>query len=244
MDRCWAMTRAWNEEKLIGYWVRHYRTFCERVIVYIDQDTDDKTATHAIVEGAETVYVSSVGLDDLAFVTFAQERYLWARGWAQWVCWTDADEIVYAPDMGVRLDALRAQGVTVPTVQGYSMVADAPPTGTGQIYEEITRGFSSSEYSKVCIFDPELDVQWTPGKHTATVRGNVVHDEGSDPLKLLHYRYLGEQWCRERHARNWARMPEVQRRASYGRETAGDWDGPYSIAWYAQQSRQAYEVIA
>jgi len=39
---CWAFTLAFNEETLIAYWVRAYRTFCERVIVYVDTDTTDR----------------------------------------------------------------------------------------------------------------------------------------------------------------------------------------------------------
>lgn len=248
MDRCWAMTRAYNEERLIAYWVRHYETFCERVVVYVDMDTNDATAEIAERLGAHVYWVPSLGLDDLAFVTFAQEHYRAAAGRAQWVCWTDVDELLYAPNLGERLDMLRAAGVTCPHVAGYSMVADAPPRGTGQIYDEITRGFPSVEYSKVCVFDPELDVFWSPGKHEARVVGNVVRDDpgdgaSSDPLKLLHYRYLGEAWCRARNARNWARIDERNRSMMHGRETSPGWGGDYGLAWYAQQAARAQEVV-
>jgi hypothetical protein len=237
------MCRAYDEATLIPYWVRHAQTFAERVIVYLDEDTDDGTGFLAGREGAEIVVVPSVGLDDGAFVTFAQEHYREARDHAQWVCWTDADEIVYAPNLAHWLDTLRSQGVTCPSVQGYAMVADAPPCGEGQIYEELTRGFPASDYSKVCVFDPDLDVLWEPGRHRAMVRGNVVRDDGSNPIKLLHYRYLGAGWCQKRHARNWERITNGQRQTGLGRETSPNWTGAYSVAWYERQAALAQEVV-
>lgn len=248
MDRCWAMCRAWNERVLIPYWVRHYMTFCEQVIVYLDEDTDDGTGVLADREGAEVVVVPAVGLDDLTFVAFAQDHYKEARGKAQWVCWADADEIVYAPNTAKRLDDWRALGVNCLHTHGYSMVADALPTGDGQIYDEITRGFRSPEYDKVCLFDPELNVHWEPGKHVASVRsrGNkasVAWGSKDDPVKLLHYRYLGEAWCRERHARNWARIDTAHRRVRLGWETNPDWTGPFSVGWYAENAERAQEVV-
>lgn len=248
MDRCWAMCRAWNEATLIPYWVRHYKTFCTWVIVFVDDATDDDTVVRARAEGADVIRVPAMGLDDLAFVQFAQDTYKKAREYAQWVCWADADEIVYAPQMAKHLDGWREAGVNCLRTQGYSMVADAPPTGDGQIYDEIKRGFRSPEYDKVCLFDPELNVHWEPGKHVASVRarGNkasVAWGSKDDPVKLLHYRYLGEQWCRERHARNWARIDTAHRRVRLGWETNPDWTGPFSVGWYAQQAERAQEVV-
>jgi hypothetical protein len=255
MDRCWAFTLAFNEEVMIRYWARHYRTFCERLIVYVDTDTDDGTILIAEEEGAETrPYVSGGRLDDMAFIRFAEEQYKEARGKAEWFVWVDADEILYHPHLAGRLDTLRSQGVNAPPVTGYTMVADAPPTGDGQIYDELRMGFPAEAYSKPCLFDPELDIIWEPGKHTAHLSGGLVRataapDElngtaTTDPLKLLHYRYLGEQWMLERNARNFARVPLSQRGALLGIETFPGYSGPYSPAWYAEQRPTAQEVIA
>ncbi len=128
MTRCWAYCLAYNEATIIPYWVRHYRTFCERVIVYQDTDTDDGTGGYALLEGGEVRSHALGGLDDLAFTAFAQEHYTEARGRADWVIWTDADELLWHPrGAGVRLHELRSQGVTYPHVLGYAMLADAPP---------------------------------------------------------------------------------------------------------------------
>lgn len=245
MVRCWAFTQAYNERDLIAYWVRHYVTFCERVIVYVDQTTDDGTDRIAREEGAEVrAFFNGGRLDDAGFVRFAQERYPEARCQADYAVWADADEIIYHPRLTERLAELRGEGVTLPRVAGYQMVADAPPSGNGQIYREITKGLPAAEYNKPCVFDPKLDLTWTPGKHDAAVAGNgATRDDGCDPLKLLHYRYLGEAWHAARNARNFARIDEANRAARHGREVYPDWQGVYSPQWFREHAHEAVDVV-
>jgi hypothetical protein len=240
---CWAFCLAYNEATLIPYWVAHYRAFCERVLVYVDADSDDGTPGLAAEAGAEVRLHRTEGLDDIAFVRFAEEHYKEARGRADWVVWVDADEFLWHPTLKARLADLRAQGVNCPKVQGYQMVADAPPSGPRPITEQIRRGLPVREYSKVCVFAPELDVAWEVGKHTAQVSGPAVYDDGRDPLKLLHYRYLGAEWLTARNARNFARMGEGQLVRKHGVETYPDHTGVYSAGWYAEQSAAAEEVV-
>jgi glycosyltransferase involved in cell wall biosynthesis len=230
----WAFTIAFNEATLIRYWVRHYRTFCDKVIVYCDLGSDDGTAILARKEGAEIRPYGPSDLDDLAFVAFAQEQYKEARGHADWVVWTDADEFLYHPRLEQRLRELRQEGVNYPTVRGYSMMADHPPTGPGQIYDEIRNGFEAGAYAKVCIFDPMLDLTWSTGKHTATADG-IVTDDGSDPLRLLHYRWLGETYFMERNRRNFSRLNATNKAMQHGYEIYPGYNGQYSPQWYAGQ---------
>ena len=239
----WAFTLVRNEAVLIPYWVRHYRTFCERVIVYCDTTSDDGTAEIAEAEGAEVRgYTSPDGLDDGVFTAFANYRYQEARGQAEWVIWTDADEILYHPRMTERLAQLRQLRVDVPWVEGYAMVSDGPPTGKGQIYDEIRRGFPAPAYSKVAIFDPSIGVFWAAGKHKADLppcRGGGY----DDPLKLLHYRYLGEAWHRERNQRNYQRVSEAAHVIGYGKECSPGYEGEYSPEWYAENARRAVACV-
>ncbi len=236
----WAYTLAFNEAPLIRYWVRAYRAFCDKVIVYVDLGSDDGTAALARREGAEVRPYGPSDLDDVAFVAFAQERYKEARGHADWVVWVDADEILYHPHIEQRLSELRAQGVNFPTVTGYSMMADQPPKGLDQIYDEIQTGFPSRAYGKVCIFDPMLDVEWATGKHTAKAPG-AVSDDGSDPLKLLHYRWLGEDYFMNRNWRNFRRVNALNKAMQHGKEIYPGYQGEYSPQWYAER-RSMVEV--
>lgn len=247
MTTCWAYCVAYNEATLIGYWVRHYCSFCERVIVYVDETTTDETALLAVQEGAECYDYASGGVfDDVALVNFARAHYADARGHADYVIWVDADEILYHPRLPERLEELHVQGVNCPEVRGFAMIGKAPPTGNGHIYDEITRGLPAPEYSKTCIFDPALDVTWQPGKHQAVVGGAaapVSRGDGRDVLRLLHYRWLGEAWHVKRNKRNWDRIDRVNRQVGHGREVSPDWRGPYSAEWFRQHTQQARDVL-
>lgn len=241
----WAFCLAYNEALMIRYWVRHYRTVCDKLIVYLDQDTDDDSQIIAEQEGAEVrSYTGTSKLDDIAFIEFAQEHYKEARGQADWVMWTDVDEIIYHPQLVDRLDELHTAGVNVPTIAGYGMVSYSPPATYGQIYDEIQTGFEMPVYAKLCVFDPALDVRWTTGKHEAGFSGGVVcRDDGSDPLKLLHYRWLGEEYHLARNQRNFARVNELNRAYGHGRETYPDSTAEYSPSWYRQHIQLAKVCI-
>src|SRR5262249_46936798 len=149
------------------------------------------------------------------------------------------------PRLTARLDAFRALGVNCPKVSGYQMVADAPPSGDAPITEQIRRGLPSEAYGKTCVFDPRLHVAWGPGKHHAPGSGcaPVFFGDGADPLKLLHYRYLGRDWLVGRNARNYARLTDGQKHLRLGVETYPGFVGEYSPEWYADHADEAQEVV-
>ena len=38
--KVWAYVIAWNEELMLPYYLRHYSTFCDKIIVYDNMSTD------------------------------------------------------------------------------------------------------------------------------------------------------------------------------------------------------------
>jgi glycosyltransferase involved in cell wall biosynthesis len=229
----WVYTVVRNEALLISYWLRHYATFCDRMIVY-DDKSDDGTAEIATLGGAEVREYPGSGLDDMTFVALANERYKEARGEADWVIWVDGDEFLYHPRMIEQLAALKVAGVNLPTVNGYNMVADGPPTGSGQIYEEICTGFRHDRYDKPCILDPNLNLTWEVGKHAASAVEAVVTASDA-PLKLLHYRYLGRAYHEARSAGNYRRLSVLNKASRFGFEVTPGWTGEFSVDWYERQ---------
>jgi hypothetical protein len=103
------------------------------------------------------------------------------------------------PDLQAYLRDCGRRGVTLPKPFGYEMVAGAPPSKNGQLYEEIRFGVASKPYSKKCIFDPRAfsDINYSPGCHEANPQGHVIEDVTPD-LKLLHFRFLGQEWLGNR----------------------------------------------
>lgn len=193
-----------NEAPIMPYFLRHYLTFANRIVLFDDHSTDDGPEI-ARAAGVEVRPYTGAGLDDQEFVDFAVETYPMARGKYTWAVWVDADEFVYHPDLRGRLAQYQAEGVALPHVAGYAMFANAFPTTAGQIYDEVKVGARAPFYDKPVVFGPALDLKWIPGKHA--LAGPVEAPRGGHPeLKLLHFRHLGERHFAGRNARNHARM--------------------------------------
>ena len=226
------------------YFMRHYGSFADRVIVY-DDESDDGTPDIVRAAGGEVRACSWTGIDDLAMVTLANQEYKLARGKADWVIWVDADEFIYADDMPGALRRLTREGVQMPTVTGYCMTANGPPSGDGQIYDEIKTGFRAGRYDKSCVVDPKTELAWGAGRHEYMVYTPNVLCAVNDykPLKLLHYRWFGMDYCVERSRQNYARLSQQNLTNGLGLETRPGFDGPYSPRWYAEQALSATTVI-
>lgn len=214
--KVWVFAVVHDEAPMLGYFLRHYLPLAERVTLFDDHSTDGGPE---LAMGHARVTVrpySGSGLDDGEFVEFAAEAYREARGRADFVIWADADEFIYHPDLPGRLARYRANGVTLPRVEGWAMFANAFPTTEGQIYDEVHCGARAAFYDKPVVFDPTLDLRWIPGKHA--LAGPVEAERGGPAeLKLLHFRHLGARYFEQRNARNYARMTpqNIARRLGY-----------------------------
>lgn len=240
--KVWAYTVVRNEALLMPFWLRHYRAFCDQMIVYDDQ-SDDGTAEIVARSGAVLRDYPESGFDDMAMVALANQTYREARGKADWIIWVDADEFLYHPQILERLTALKALNVNMPMVEGYCMLADHTPMGRGQLTDLIRTGVRAPRYDKPCIVDPNIDLEWEVGKHAAMVQGDRRANT-SDPLKLLHYRWFGRTYCEERSARNYARLSDRNRASQFGIETFPGFTGPYSPSWYEAQMPLVRDVVS
>jgi len=187
--------------------------------------------------------VETHGIDDVAWVVGQWDTYrTLSRGWADWVIVVDADEVVYHPFLLTRLAQCARDGARILKCDGYHMIADHFPTTRGQIYEEITTGVRDFFWChKPCIFSPDVELQFAPGRHHLKEASAPVTETD---IKLLHYRFLGEDYCRARSARNLARMSARNIKRKYHKPNRPDSEGPYSLHWYLQQRALAREVVA
>lgn len=240
--KIWTMCVMHNEAAMLPYFLRHYTAFSDQVLIFDDHSTD---GTPDIARSFERVKVQDYpgqGLDDLAFVEFASQAYPQARGQADWVIWPDADEFVYHPHILMTLGRYMASGVTLPLVDGYAMLADHFPTGTGQIYDEIKTGVRYGPESKRIVLNPMIDVRWGAGKHYVEFESGAVPSQQAE-LLLMHFRHLGRDHFDGRNARNGERISERNRQHNLGWQV---WPENFDKAnWETQQDmlKDAVQVI-
>lgn len=241
--RIWLYCICRNEEKILPYFLRHYTPWVDKLIFYDGKSTD---STRQIIQAEPKAELRDwPGSDELCddeFLDFAHVKWREARGLAEWVIWVDADEFLYHPEILSLLRGYLNAGIQVPRIDGYTMVSDKFPTTTGQIYEEVRRGFPDPIWAKPAIF--RHMIQWTMGRHGIDFTTcNPVLSERAE-IKLLHFRGLGIEYVRERHRRNWERVPERCRVRSLGTNTSPEYVGNHSVEWFAERIAENHpEVI-
>lgn len=241
--RVWVYAICRDEKPIIGYFLRHYATFAENIIIYDDDSSDGTREEIAACPQAELRdWMGSDGLYDDEFLAFANEQWKEARGLADWVAWVDCDEFLYHQNILSVLERYYAEGVEVPQIDGYTMVSDHFPTTDGQIYDEIKTGFKDDIWSKKAIF--RVHMHWNVGRHSIDTSQFTPVSSAAPEIKLLHYRALGLEYVKQRHRRNWERVPDRCRVMNMGNNTNPEYVGHHSVEWFSERIAETHpEVI-
>jgi Glycosyl transferase family 2 len=245
--RVWVFCHARNEAAWMPFFLRHYSSFAEQIHVFDDGSTD---GTRAIVQAHPKAVLHDIpftGLDELALLDLAYHEYPKAINHADLVMWPDVDEFIYHPDIITALKRHLQSGYDCVRPLGFNMMGSVPvDDGHSQIWELLRTGIRAEVYSKPVIFRPECGIRWAPGKHKlADPKPRRAPEEdptASNPwrIKLLHYRYLTEEYTRIRSARQYDRS--TSKGTAWG--CAPEYTGEHSAAWVTRVLPFAYDVVA
>ncbi len=199
-------SNMYNEKEILPFWLRHYETFADRIFVWDGGSTD---GTLEMLKKHPKVILlprDQRGHDDNYYVNKLYPQYKeHSRGVSDWVIVVDADEFIYHPKIREILENFLKIGVEIVQCGGYAMISDEIPVTDKQIYEVIKMGVGSYSDTKWTIHLSKVDVLYRKGRHSTpfNFRGNYVNSRYRyHGIKLLHYRYLGEKYIREREERN------------------------------------------
>ena len=220
MDRLHVYTIAWNEARVLPFFLRHYTQFAQRIVI-ADNGSDDKTAVIARQHPAvELTTIDSRGeLREDVLLAFKNQAWKASRGRARWVIVCDVDEFLVHPDLLRYLDDSNRLGVTLPRTVGWQMVAESFPEASVDLVTAIPNGFPDPAYGKLCLFDPNAitEIGYAPGCHSAQPQGTVIYD--ADPrLQLRHYKYLGVEFVANRYRQLDQRRGDFNRTQGFGRQ--------------------------
>jgi hypothetical protein len=130
---------------------------------------------------------------------------------------------------------------------GFNMLSDHwPDRSKGLITEQIKDGVRDEPLQgKAVVIKPHAEVQWTPGRHFMFTNGAeypawVACNVG---LKLLHYRYMDEQYVDWKHKMHWTRMTEQNIKLKHAIHCFPDWQGYLSLQWYRNAFARKGPVI-
>lgn len=201
---------SFNEEEIIVYALRHYATFCQKIVLHdalstdrtrdiakdygceirdwIDPDGkfDDRTAqqikNHAWRSGKGRPAEPMIGLGGEGGSDSTPDSD------ADWVIVADADELIYFPSREPRiaLASYLERGTAIVKPYGFELVSDKWPTTSGQIYDEVKMGARDDMwYAKPILFTPRLvrDIYFAPGAHQVNA---TLHDGTCVPNPTVH----------------------------------------------------------
>jgi glycosyltransferase involved in cell wall biosynthesis len=232
---------CWNEEKILPYFLRHYSSFAERIVVYDNNSTDGSQEIVRKWPKAELrTFDTGDTFDDVVITEIMNKGYKESRGKADFVVVVATDELLWHPNMKRILLEYKRCGVTLPKVQGYDMVSWRFPRGQKQITGLVVRGRENPWYAKRCIFDPAVDINFNPCCHTCSPAGDVIESDVAD-LKVLHYHYLGYWHIVRKHRLRGRRLSTWNRINHKGRQFRA---GPLLIlAMFLSRTADAFDVF-
>lgn len=213
--RICVYTFCYNEEKILPFFLRHYLSFCDEVVVYDNGSTDNSAKIINSFKNTRIVKYNPGELRDDLHVVMKNNIWKEARGRFDFVIVVDADEFIYYPDMKKLLAYCKKNGKTVLHQKGYEMVGESDPGSEGMLNDRIKKGVYNRLYDKKVVFDPNKirEMNYTPGAHKAVPRGRVRYFRSPD-LKLLHYKFLSKERYLDKVAN--VRQSDENRKKNYG----------------------------
>lgn len=216
---------TFNEELILPYTLRHYRTFASKIIVH-DGGSTDRTVEIAKATGAVVIPWDTAGKINDTLLRQLKEN-CWKNTTADWVGVVDADEFLYFPcGAEAALNAYEKVALAVVKPHGYEMVSETLPTGDGQIYDEIKMGADDNRwYAKPCFFSAKRvsEIHFSAGAHECSVVVNGTLRMGnptrfSEPAAhLLHYHHIGSvERIGAKYDGNKARFSEENKKHGWG----------------------------
>ena len=240
----WLYALCGQERDMLPFFLRHYVPEVDRVVL-LNGGMDEASLRIAYEYSHTEVHPSPFakgGYDDKLFVDYAADKYKEARGYADWVIWVDIDEILYTPySLHDALEQYRSREILAVQCDGYQMTSYHFPYGAWLLTDSVKIGAYDKIYNKMSCFDPRLNVKWSVGRHSCDIDGLCPTPTG---MKLLHYRYFGDEWLAARNKRNQSRRSADDIKTGRGYHVAPDYDGGrYSAAWYKEILEAGKEVI-
>lgn len=231
---------CYNEETILPFFLGHYLSFCDEVVVYDNSSTDDSVKVVNSYKNTRVVkYNTGEIRDDLLLI---MKNNIWkeARGSFDFVIVVDTDEFLFHPEIKKLLPYCKKYGKTVLKPKGFNMVSPQMPKYGTPLIDQVKTGVAEWHYNKCVAFDPNKirEINYTVGAHKAVPRGRVRFFKSPD-LKLLHYRYLSKESYLKK-IKN-ARQSEVNRKNNWGAYL--DYGEDYHSKLYDEMLSKAEVVI-
>lgn len=186
---------CYNEANILPHLLKHYLSFCEKVVILDNHSTDNSVEIVKSFENTEVIPYNSNGeLRDDIYIQLKNGVWKNSVGTADYVIVGDTDEFLFHEDIVKFLTDKFHKGYTVFRPKGFHMVADEEfeLTTSDDIFKSVTMGVRTEVLDKMMIFDCNKikEINYTFGCHMAKPVGTLKIYQGDD-FKMLHYKFMG-----------------------------------------------------
>jgi hypothetical protein len=209
---------AYNEEKIIPYFIRHYSRFCSKIFIW-DNHSTDHTAT--IAKSYPGVVVKEWGgkeINEFEYLKIKQNCRLHSFN-ADYVIVVDCDEFLDIESIPM-LEIIKSEGVTLPSVVGMEMLSKDFDFKSD--ISLIKRFVYKENLCKRCIFDPKLEMVWDVGCHPSETGKKMLRDVNgvventAFKLNLKHYKWVNLEYVVNRYKSYASRLSQINKQYRLG----------------------------
>ena len=218
-DEIHLYTLCWNDSRMLPHFFRHYSSLVDRFFVFDNGSTDGSLQLLAENERVQVSHFHTE-FDSFADTELRLSEEVWknSKDLADWVFIVDIDEHVYHEDLRSYLRICRQRGITAIQAFGYEMISETFPDASMPLCDVVTNGVRSSEYGKLCLFNPSAITRtnFSYGRHSASPEGRVKWPAAREVL-LLHYKKLGVEYeiARSAELKTGLRARDIERNMGY-----------------------------
>jgi hypothetical protein len=206
-------TLTYNEEVLLPFFIEHYRkNFPNCVIKIYDNESTDNTCKIAKEKNCEVIsYNSSNTLSDEIYLNI--KNNVWKNSNTDWNLVCDVDELCVINENDLNNEELN--NTTIIKFSAYDMVNMSNDPNDINL-NEISFGVRHSLYDKDLLFNKKFinEINYQPGCHKSNPIGSVKYS--SNEYKMLHYKYIGENFIVKRYEHFKQRMSEKNKKRGWG----------------------------
>ena len=196
---------SFNGEALLPHILKHYSSFCEKVIVFDNESTDNSLQVIKKFKKAEARVFSTGGkLDDRENTRIKNEEWKPYKDEFDLVICVDLDELVYHKNgTGEFLEKKFKEGYNLFQCDGWNIVDNNEIQPNVNIFCQYPRGLQSEAECKYAVFNPkEIDINYGIGQHpwcSEKPKGNIkLLKSGYNDFKLLHFKQISYRYWKEK----------------------------------------------
>lgn len=222
-----AFILCWNEEKILPHTINHYSQICDKITIIDNFSTDN--SVKMILDAAHTSdtvllvkqYDTQNQIRDDAYMHI--KNTCWKNSTADFVIVCDMDELLYDTDLFETLRIAKISDIAIIPTQGYNMYCETFPDDYSKpITDQVKTGVRAYNFDKSIIFSPKLikEINYSPGAHKCqpVFYKSPIFNNELNPIKLLHYKYLGQDYLLQKHTAYATRLSNYNKANNFGGE--------------------------